>query len=275
MKWRLKSENVHMLAVITGASSGLGAAFARKLAARGFDVLLIARRKDRLQAIAREIGEQHHVQTEILVADLTDDGAVVEVAARIRDAANLGLLINNAGFGTWGYFFDADPHGQEQMHRLHVLATMRLSQAALANLVPRAIAGTGIINVSSVAAYAPSPQNVSYGATKTWMNRFTEALSIELRAKSSPVTVQALCPGFTRTEFQDTMGMNTSTIPASLWMPADFVVEQSLLGFGRRTLFVVPGWRYKLLVWMLRLLPGGLIRWGSIRAAQRYKQPKT
>ena len=169
-----------MLAVITGASSGLGAAFARKLAARGYDLLLIARREDRLQSIAREIGEQYHVRTEILVADLTDDAALAVVAARIRDAPDLGLLVNNAGFGTLGYFFDADPHVQEQMHRLHVLATMRLSHAALANLVPRATAGTGIINVSSVAAFAASPQNVSYGATKTWMNRFTEGLAIEL-----------------------------------------------------------------------------------------------
>jgi len=263
-----------MLVVITGASSGLGAAFARKLAARGYDLLLVARREDRLKAIAREIGERYHVQTETLVADLTNDGALAVVAARICDATDLGLLVNNAGFGTLGYFFEADPHGQEQMHRLHVIATMRLSHAALANLVPRAIAGTGIINVSSVAAYGASPQNVSYCATKTWMNRFTEGLAIELGAKASPVIVQALCPGFTLTEFQDTMGMKRSAIPASLWMPADFVVEQSLLGFDRRSLFVVPGWRYKLLVRIMKMLPSGLMRSTSIRASRRYKQPK-
>ena len=263
-----------MLAVVTGASSGLGVEFARKLAARGYDLLLIARREDRLQSIAREIGEQFHVRTEILSADLTDDAALAVVAARIRDAADLGLLVNNAGFGSLGYFFESDPHAQEQMHRLHILATMRLSYAALANLIPRAAAGTGIINVSSVAAFAASPQSVSYGATKTWMNRFTEGLAVELEVKSSPVTMQALCPGFTLTEFHDVVGMDRSRIPASLWMTADFVVEESLHGFDRRTLFVVPGWRYKLLVWMLRLLPGGLIRWGSIRTAQRYKRPK-
>jgi len=264
-----------MLAVITGASSGLGAAFARKLALRGYDLLLIARREDRLQAIARELGEQYHVKTEILVADLTDDVAIDAVAMRVRDAADLGLLVNNAGFGTLGYFFEADPRGQEQMHRLHVLATLRLSHAALANLVPRAAAGTGIINVSSVAAYGTSPQNVSYCATKTWMNRFTEGLAIELGAKSSPVTVQALCPGFTLTEFQDVVGIKRSTIPASLWMPADFVVEESLRGFDRRAMFVIPGWRYKLLVWIMKLVPSGLMRSTSVWAAQRYKRPKT
>jgi short-subunit dehydrogenase len=263
-----------MLAVITGASSGLGTVFARKLAARGYDLLLIARREDRLRSIAREVGEQYHVRAEILAADLTDDAALATVATQIRGAADLGLLVNNAGFGSLGYFFDSDPHAQDQMHRLHVLATMRLSQAALANLVPRGEAGTGIINVSSVAAFAASPQSVSYGATKTWMNRFTEGVAMELEVKSSPVTVQALCPGFTLTEFHDVVRMDRSRIPASLWMTPDFVVNESLHGFDRRTLFVVPGWRYKLIVWMLRLVPATLIRRGSIRTAQRFKQPK-
>jgi short-subunit dehydrogenase len=263
-----------MLAVITGASSGLGAMFARKLAARGYDLLLIARREDRLQSLAREIGGQFHVRTEILAADLTDDTALEAAADRIREAADLGLLVNNAGFGTLGYFFDTDPKSQEQMHQLHVIATMRLSHAALANLVPRAAAGTGIINVSSVAGFSATPQNVSYCATKTWMNRFTEGLAMELGAKSSPVTVQALCPGFIRTEFQDTMGMDATVIPASLWMSTDFVVAESLRGFDRRAFFVIPGWRYKLLVWIMKLVPSGLIRSVSIRAARRYKQPK-
>jgi short-subunit dehydrogenase len=155
-----------------------------------------------------------------------------------------------------------------------VIAAMRLSHAALANLVPRATSGAGIINVSSVAAFGATPQNVSYCATKTWMNRFTEGLAIELAAKSSPIAVQALCPGFTLTEFQDTMGMDRSAIPASLWMPAEFVVEESLRGFDRRALFVIPGWRYKLLVWVMKLVPSGLMRRGAIRAAQRYKRPK-
>jgi len=263
-----------MLAVITGASSGLGATFARKLAARGYDLLLIARREARLQSIALEVGQQYRVHTEVLAADLADDAALAAAASRILEAPDLGLLVNNAGFGTLGYFFDADPVIQERMHRLHVIATLRLSHAALANLVPRAAPGTGIINVSSVAAFGASPQNVSYCATKTWMNRFSEGLAIELGAKSSPVTVQALCPGFTRTEFADTMGMKPSVIPASLWMPADFVVEESLRGLDRGTMFVIPGWRYKFLVWIMKLVPSGLMRSTSIRASRRYKQPK-
>src|SRR5438105_674323 len=142
-----------MLAVITGASSGLGATFARKLAARGYDLLLIARREDRLHSIAQEVAEQYHVHVETLAADLTDDRDLASVAGRICQAQDLGLLVNNAGFGTLGYFFELDPGGQDKMHRLHVLATMRLTHAALTNLVPRTATGTGIINVSSVAAY--------------------------------------------------------------------------------------------------------------------------
>jgi uncharacterized protein len=263
-----------MLAVITGASSGLGATFARKLAVRGYDLLLIARREDRLKSIAYEISQQYHVRAEVLAADLTDDAALAAVATRVRESPELGLLVNNAGFGTVGYFVDADPESQDQMHRLHVLAVTRLSHAALTNLMPRAAAGTGIINVSSVAGYVVSPQSVSYAATKTWMNRFTEGLAIELGVKSSPVTVQALCPGFTLTEFHDVIRMDRSRVPASLWMTADFVVEESLRGFDQRKLFVIPGWRYKLLVWALKILPDALIRIGSIRTAQRYKQPK-
>lgn len=263
-----------MLAVITGASSGLGATFARKLAARGYDLLLIARREDRLRSIAAEVGEQYRVRAEILAADLTNDAALAAVAARIRESRELGLLVNNAGFGTVGYFVESEADGQDQMHRLHVLATTRLTHAALANLVPRAIAGTGIINVSSVAAFAASPQSVSYAATKTWMNRFTEGLAMELEIKSSPVTMQALCPGFTLTEFHDVIRMDRSRVPSWLWLRADFVVEESLRGFDRRALFVVPGWRYKLLVWMLSVLPGAWIRRGSVRTAQRFKQPK-
>lgn len=264
-----------MLAVITGASSGLGVAFARKLAARGYDLLLVARREARLLSIARELGEQYHVHAEVLVADLTEDPALAAVSERIRGAADLSLLVNNAGFGSMGYFFETDPEVQEQMHRLHVLATMRLSHAALANLVPRTEAGSGIINVSSVAAFAASPQSVSYGATKTWMNRFTEGLAMELEVKSSPVTMQALCPGFTLTEFHDVVRMDRSRIPASLWMTPDFVAEESLRGFARRTLFVIPGWRYKLIVSVLRVVPAALIRHGSIRAAQRFKKPNS
>jgi hypothetical protein len=263
-----------MLAVITGASSGIGAAFARKLAARGYNLLLIARREDRLRSIADEIRALHRVEAEPLPADLTIDADRDLVASRILNAPDLALLVNNAGFGTMGYFWEADVAGQERMHRLHVLAVVSLTHAALANLVPRAQAGTGVINVSSVAAFGPSPQNVSYHSTKAWMNAFTETLATELAGRSSPVTVQALCPGFTLSEFHDVVGMERGTIPSSLWMTADFVAEQSLRGFDRRKLIVIPGWRYKAVVAFMKLVPPAWMRRGSIAAVRRYRKSR-
>ena len=261
-----------MLAVVTGASSGIGATFARKLAARGYDLLLIARREDRLNSIADEVRSLYRVKAETLSADLATDAGRTRAAARIREAPELALLVNNAGFGTMGYFFETDLKGQEQMHQLHVLATMTLTHAALANLFPRNLAGTGVINVSSVAAFGASPQNVSYHATKAWINAFTEGLATELAGRSSPVRVQALCPGFTLSEFHDVVGIERSTVPKSLWMTSAFVVEESLRGFDRGQLIVVPGWRYKLMVAGMRVLPSGLLRKISIHLVRRYRR---
>lgn len=263
-----------LLAVITGASAGIGATFARKLAARGYDLWLVARRADRLSALAAELQEKYGAATESIVADLTQQSDLESVAARIQSAGNLALLVNNAGFGTNHYFFQTDPEGQNAMARLHVVAASRLTHAALANLVPRAVAGTGVINVSSVAAFSAAPQNVSYCASKTWMNRFTEGLAVELGAWKSPVTVQALCPGYTYSEFHDVLGADRSAIPASMWMTADFVVDASLESFAKRKLFVIPGWRYKLLVAVLRIVPDPLIRWGSVYFVQRYRKSR-
>jgi short-subunit dehydrogenase len=260
------------LAVITGASSGIGAMFARKLAARGYDLLLVARREDRLRSLAVELSETHHVSGDVLAADLADDADCERVAERIRSASNLGLLVNNAGFGTLGFFADASVESQLQMHRLHVLATMQLTHAALANLIPRGEGG--VINVSSVAAFGQTAGSVSYCATKGWMNDFTAGVYAELEARKSPVKMQALCPGFTLSEFHDTLGMDRSPIPQSLWMTADFVVSESLRGFDEGKLFVIPGWRYKLLVGFMKSMPGWAMRKLSARGAQKYRKQK-
>jgi short-subunit dehydrogenase len=187
------------IAMVTGASSGIGAEFARRLARDGFDLILVARRQDLLEQLARELGG-----AEILAADLTLDEDLARVAARIASAPELELLVNNAGFGARGRFWETPLDGQERMHRLHVMATLRLTRAALAAMVPRARGG--VINVSSVAAFGQNPGSVSYCATKAWMNSFTEGLDLELRGIGSPVRVQALCPGYTVTGFHDAPG---------------------------------------------------------------------
>ncbi|SRR5579884_595057 len=249
-----------MLAVITGGSSGIGAAFARKLAARGYDLLLVARREDRLRALADEIGSLHPVRAGFLAADLTKGEDCGRVAARLREASDLGLLVNNAGFGTLGHFWSAGVGPQEDMHRLHVLAVMRLTHAALESLTRAPRPATGIINVSSVAAFAPGPMSTSYHATKAWINAFTRALATELAVARLPIRVQALCPGFTLSEFHDVARMDRSKIPSWLWMTADFVVEESLRGFDRGRVIVIPGWRYRLISAFLRRAPESLLR---------------
>ena len=266
-----------LLAVVTGASSGMGAVFARKLAARGYDLFLVARREDRLRKLAQEIIGEYRVSVELLVVDLATDDGRETLAVRIRTALNFGLLVNNAGFGTMGLFQPTDLEPAERMHRLHVLATLALSHAALRNLAARPdhAGRTGIINVSSVAAFGQSPTGICYNATKAWMNSFTEGLALELAAQGLPVKVQALCPGFTYSEFHDRLGMDRGRIPKSMWMTADFVVEESLRGFDRGALFVIPGWRYRLLVVFMKAMPAWFMRRLSIFAVRRFRRAKT
>lgn len=261
------------LAVVTGASAGLGAVFAEKLAARGFDLLLAARRADRLEEMRARLENRHGVSAEAYAADLSDPDACARLASRLEAGAQVDLLVNNAGFGTLGVFWETDYARQEAMHRLHVLATMRLTRAVLPRMVAR---GEGaVINVSSVAAFFRSAGNVSYCATKGWMCDFSEALRLELDDAKSPVVVQALCPGFTYTEFHDVLGVSRQALGRGWWMPADFVVEESLRGLGRRKLFVIPGWRYKLLVAVGTRLPVGLrIAMERMSAHRRHRMKK-
>jgi uncharacterized protein len=241
------------LAVITGASSGLGVVFARKLAAE-HDLLLVARRKQRLEALAAELTSQYGCQVTVVPADLTDEKDLSAVADRIAAEPNLALLVNNAGFGSRSLFWESDLAVHEQMHRLHVMATVRLSHAALRNMVARNAGG--IINVASVAAFVQRAGSVSYGATKRWIATFTEGLYLELKGIGSAVRVQALCPGFTYTEFHETLGVERSRVaPLTLWLQPEFVVDASLKALAKGKLLVVPGWKYKALVALVSKLP--------------------
>jgi short-subunit dehydrogenase len=250
------------LAVITGASSGLGAVFARKLAEKGYDLILAARRLERLEQLQREIERDRGVRVEPLCADLADEAQLEDAAQRLEQEPALRLLVNNAGFGTTGTFAAADFARQLEMHRLHILATLRLTRAVLPRMIARNEGA--IINVSSVAGFFRSPGNVSYCATKGWMNDFTEGLRVELDATGAAgVCVQALCPGFTYTEFHDVMGVNRALIPKWLWMRAEHVVEESLEALPDRKLFVVPGWQYKLAVLFSKLAPLPVRLWAE------------
>ncbi len=243
-------------ALVTGATAGIGAAFARRLAARGLDLVLVARDQARLEALAAELRERHAVRAEALAADLSGDEGLERVVVRIAALPALALLVNNAGFGTAGALATAPAEVQERMLRLHVLAPMRLTRAALPGLLARR-AGA-VVNVSSVASFLYAAGSVNYCATKAYLTTFSEGLGAELA--ETGVQVQALCPGFTRTEFHQRIGPAAGDHPGWMWLTADAVVRASLAQLDRRgPVICVPGLYYKLLVGVVRLLPRRLI----------------
>jgi short-subunit dehydrogenase len=238
-------------AVVTGASAGIGAAFARKLARQDFDLLLVARRAERLQQLSAELTASHHVRVDVCVADLAQAAAVERVADLVAAQPDLELLINNAGFGTMGHFAASELGLQMDMLRVHVLAPARLTRAALPGMIRRGRGG--IVNVSSIGAWLPCAGNVQYAATKSYLNTFSEGLQDELRGTG--VRVQALCPGFTYTEFHDLehmRGFDRAQVAKPLWMSADDVVEYSLRALRRNRVIAIPGWHNRLLARVLR-----------------------
>lgn len=246
-------------AAITGASSGIGAAFARRLAADGYHLLLIARRRERLEQLAAKLSQQHSVQIEILPANLARDTDIALAAQRIGEHDCLTVLVNNAGFGTVGAFADISATSQTDMIRLHTEAPVRLTHAALPAMLARNQGA--IINVSSTAAFFALPGNAAYCATKRFLVTFSEALSIELAGQG--VTIQALCPGFTRTEFHTTEHFQRSNkqppqTPAFLWMTPEEVVTCSLRGLGREVI-CIPGAVNKLIARLPAFVPPDVV----------------
>ena len=232
-------------ALITGASSGIGAEYARQLAERGYNLVLVARREAQLTALAEELRATNRIQAEVLPADLARHEDVDRVVERIRNLPDLALLINNAGFGTVGTFAKKDPQHQVDMIEVHVVAATRLTRAALPGMLARGCGG--IINVSSVAAYLPSPGNAMYASTKAWMITFSQALAREVAG--TDVRVQALLPGYTYTEFHDRAefrNFKRSSIPGILWLSAHDLVAESLQDLAMGSGISIPGAIYNL-----------------------------
>lgn len=233
-------------ALVTGASAGLGAEFARQLAAGGTDLILVARRRERLEALARELEGKHSVRVEVLAADLSGDDGVGRVERRIAGVETLDLLVNNAGFGGRGGFAARDVSDHLVMVDVHVAATVRLTRAAVPGMIAR---GRGaVVNVASMAAFSPF-SGAMYSGTKAFLVMFSENLQGELRGKG--IVVQALCPGMTHTEFHDVIRMDKSVVPPAFWMTADKVVRTSLRRVGRGVV-CVPGWKNKAIAFLMR-----------------------
>ncbi|MGH7579814.1 MAG: SDR family NAD(P)-dependent oxidoreductase [Gemmatimonadales bacterium] len=254
------------LAVVTGASAGIGREFAEQLAARGYDLLLVARDRDRLAAAAAALAAAHGVEAEAFPADLTRDDEVARLVERLGGSPRLAMLVNNAGFGSRGKLAQSDPAKQEAMVRLHVLAPMRLTRAALPLLLANRTGA--VVNVSSIASFIFSAGNVNYCATKAYLTTFTEGVAAELHGTG--VQAQALCPGFTRTEFHGRIAEPVERHPEWAWMSAGFVVGHSLRCLDRGGPTVcIPGLRYRVLVGIIRLTPRRVIGWFTRRRYDR------
>jgi short-subunit dehydrogenase len=214
-------------ALVTGASTGIGRVFSQRLAARGHDLVVVARNEGALKDLAEELHDSHGADVEVLPADLTLPDQLHAVEQRA--AAGVDLLVNNAGFGTKGRFVELPIEREDEEIRLNVIALVRLTRAALPTMT---VAGRGgVINVASIGAFLPGPSMAVYSATKAFVLSFTEALSEELRGTG--VKVQALCPGFTETEFQGRAGVSKTKLPKILWTGVEEVVDASLRDFDR------------------------------------------
>lgn len=225
-------------ALITGASSGFGAEFARQLAARGLDLVLVARRAPRLRALASAIERDHGVTVDVHVADLVDPDGLAGVEQRLMADPPVDVLVNNAGFGQYGAFTEIPVGQQEEEIELNVLAVLRLTRAILPRLV--AESRGGVINVASIAGFQPGPYGAVYAASKAWVKSFTEAIHEELRGTG--VRALAVCPGIVETEFQKVAGLDAGAMPAFFRSDdVEGVVRESLEAFRRDRAVVVPG----------------------------------
>lgn len=238
-------------ALITGASSGLGAEYARQLAARGADLVLVARDRGALDRLGAELARDHRTSFEVLVADLTKPRQRDRVVARLSDPARpVEMLVNNAGFGLDLAFETNDIDDEARHLALHVEVPMRLMRAVLPGMLER---GSGrIVNVASVAGFIPRS---TYGACKGWLISFSRWANG--RYAPSGVTVTAVCPGFTHTGFHERMGLapGNEGVPGPLWLDASDVVSESLRDVARGKAVSVPSLRYKALVALTRLVP--------------------
>lgn len=223
-------------AVVTGASSGIGATYADRLARRGYDLILVARSRTRLDALAQRITSDTRRSVEVIEADLNDRAALAAVEAKLKQDASITLLVNNAGIGTHTPLLESDVDAMTRMIDLNVTALTRLTYAAVPGFVAR---GHGaVINIASIVALSPETLNGVYGGSKAFVLAFTQSLHHELADKG--VQVQAVLPGATATDFWQTGGLPIEHLPKSIVMSASDMVDAALVGFERRELVTIP-----------------------------------
>ncbi|MFF0382781.1 SDR family NAD(P)-dependent oxidoreductase [Streptomyces sp. NPDC004286] len=251
-------------ALITGSTAGIGAAFARRLAADGHDLVLVARDTARLREQALELHDLHGVEAEVLPADLAEDKGIETVAERLGDRRRpVDLLVNNAGFANKGRYLDVSMADELRMIKVHCEAVLRLTSAATEAMRERGRGG--VVNVASVAAFVPRG---TYGASKAWVVQFTQGAAKDLAG--SGVRLMALCPGFVRTEFHERAGMGTDNIPGWMWLDADKLVAEAVNDLARGKTVSIPDPRYKALMGLAKIAPRGLLGGISARTGRKY-----
>jgi short-subunit dehydrogenase len=250
-------------ALITGATAGIGASFARRLAKDGLGLVLVARDAARLEETASALSKRYGVEVEVLVADLADDDGIAAVEARLADPERpVDLLVNNAGFGLRDSFGTAPLAAELAMVKLHVEAVLRLTYAALPGMRER---GRGyVVNVASVAAFLPRG---TYGASKSWVVNFSQSVARDVAGTG--VRVLALCPGFTHTEFHDRARVDMTELRNWMWLTAEQVVDECLSDLARGKTVSVPALRYKALVAAARKVPLAALVGIASQAGQR------
>ncbi|MEU6706182.1 SDR family NAD(P)-dependent oxidoreductase [Streptomyces wuyuanensis] len=248
-------------ALITGATAGLGRAFAQALARDGYGLVLVARSEPALMKTAEELRDAHGTTAEVLPADLSTDEGCDAVRARLVSGPRVDLLVNNAGIGHERPFLTNGTASEERLLDLNVRAVLRLTDAALTAMTDRR--GGAILNVASVAGLGPSWLSSTYPASKAWVIAFTESLAWSRQVREAGVRMTAVLPGYTRTEFHRRAGIPTTFPPAWLWLDADDVVRTALRDLHRGKVISVPSLRYKAAAWMLRHLPRSLTRQGA------------
>ncbi len=245
------------LALVTGATSGIGAAFARRLARDGYDLVLVARDTQRLAAVAGELTTAHGTAVETIEADLATGAGRDRVAQRVTNGPTvIDLLVNNAGLTLNTAFLRSTPDKEERLLGVNVTAVMRLTLAALPGMVERRHGA--VVNVSSVSGFGAAMPGSTYPASKAWVTNFSE--SVGLSVAPFGVRVMALCPGYVRTEFHQRAGIDMSKTPEWLWMDADVLVESALRDLAKGKVVSVPAVKYKVVVFGLRHLPRRLLQ---------------
>ena len=252
-------------AFITGATAGIGAAFARRLASDGFDLVLLARDTERLERTAARLSGEYAVRAETLTADLSTEEGLTAAEERVRK--DVDLLVNNAGFANKGVFLNVPVSDELTMLKVHCEAVLRLTHAVLPVMLERGRGG--VINVSSVSAFATRG---TYGASKAWAVNFSQGVAADIERRSQGrVRVMALCPGFVRTEFHDRAQMDMSDVPGFMWLDKDDVVDAALRDLRRGVPVSVPSPQYKAIVTAGRLLPRRLLARVSSTTGRKYK----